>query len=266
MTDEDAIALLDRIPSLQSLGHINEYGHGPPVWRVAPNIVVKLLSSPSEFFMMDFVSSNTSIPIPQILKCVVHNGRQYLLIEYVDGSDLHELWPTLNLWRRIWVAWALRSAPLLCEGHHFTEGGVGPFASYAAMADWYNGRSRLTYLLFHPSVTQHTAPPQTIFFDKSMPLVFTHGDISMTNVRVGADGKVWLLDWERAGAYPLWFEYANMMAYAQKVNFGERYDALIWPRGWKYFVPFIAGRYRKQLSFLLNNAVGIGHYGFEGFD
>jgi len=46
-----------------------------------------------------------------------------------------------------------------------------------------------------------------------MPLVFTHGDISPNNIRLGKDGALWLLDWESAGAYPQWFEYANMMAY-----------------------------------------------------
>ena len=56
-------------------------------------------------------------------------------------------------------------------------------------------------------------PEPTIFFDDSMPLVFTHDDISPYNIRLGKDGTVWLTDWESGGAYPKWFEYANMMAY-----------------------------------------------------
>ena len=88
-----------------------------------------------------------------------------------------------------------------------------------------------------------------------MSLVFTHGDISPANIRLGKDGTVWLIDWERAGAYPQWFEYANMMAYKDRdlSNLG-------WPRVMRWFVPLIAGWYRTQLS------SGIGHYGFEGFD
>ncbi|KAG6820578.1 hypothetical protein H0H93_014805 [Arthromyces matolae] len=240
--------------------------------------------------MMDLAYSQTSIPIPRILKRITYRGGNFLFMEYVDGSDLYQVWPTLSLWRRIQVAWTLRGyvhqlrtielpskvipgpfdgtgTPLVCEGHHFTEGGSGPFASYTAMADWYNGRSRLTYVLRNPSITDLSMiPPLTSFFDDSMPLVFTHGDISPTNVRIAKDGSVWLLDWERAGAYPQWFEYANMMAYRHKVHFTEEYDAVVWPRGWQWLVPLVAGRYKKQLSFLQRSAVGIAHYKFEGFD
>jgi aminoglycoside phosphotransferase (APT) family kinase protein len=99
-------------------------------------------------------------------------------------------------------------------------------------------------------------PASTTFFDDSMPLVFTHGDISPTNIQLGKDGTVWLFDWESAGAYPQWFEYANMKVYDV--------DDSGWPCGMRWFIPLIAGWYRKQLSFLVEKAVGIGHYGFEG--
>ena len=56
-------------------------------------------------------------------------------------------------------------------------------------------------------------PPQ-VYFDKSPPLVFVHGDISVFDVRLGTDGKFWLLDWGRAtNMYPQWFEYASIFAY-----------------------------------------------------
>jgi hypothetical protein len=100
-------------------------------------------------------------------------------------------------------------------------------------------------------------PEPTIFFDDSMPLVFTHDDISPYNIRLGKDGTVWLTDWESGGAYPKWFEYANMMAYDDDEG---------WPHGMRWFIPLIAGWYMKQLSFLVNNPVGIGHYGFDSFD
>ena len=98
-------------------------------------------------------------------------------------------------------------------------------------------------------------PPQ-VYFDDSLPLVLTHGDISVYNVRLGADGKVWLLDWGFAGMYPQWFEYASIMAYYNKGS----------PRGWLWFAPLIAGWYNSQLSFMHRCAPGIQHYGFEGFD
>ena len=53
-------------------------------------------------------------------------------------------------------------------------------------------------------------------FDDSLSLVLTHGDINVHNVKLGTDGKVWLLDWGLAGMYPQWFEYASIMAYDGK--------------------------------------------------
>ena len=42
----------------------------------------------------------------------------------------------------------------------------------------------------------------------------TYGVISVYNVGLGTDGKVWLLDGDFAGKYPHRFEYASIMAYA----------------------------------------------------
>jgi hypothetical protein len=151
--------------------------------------------------------------------------------------------------------------PLKCKGHYFPEITAGPFPSYTALSAWYDGRRRLTSILSKPYVTEMAGPgaykelPQ-VYFDDSLPLVLTHGDISVYNVRLGTDGKVWLLDWGLAGMYPQWFEYASIMAYDHK-------DA---PRGWLWFAPLIAGWYKSQLLFMNRYTRGIQHYAFEGFD
>ena len=52
----------------------------------------------------------------------------------------------------------------------------------------------------YPYVTAMAGPsafkelPQ-VYFDDSLPLVLTYGDISVHNVKLGTDGKVWLLEW-----------------------------------------------------------------------
>ncbi|KIM41957.1 hypothetical protein M413DRAFT_141518 [Hebeloma cylindrosporum] len=284
MSDEEAIALIERCSSLQGLGPVNSFGAYAEVWRVAPDTVVKRIWESAEPYMMELASSQTSIPIPKIRRCITWRERQYLFMEYVEGSDFYEIWPSLSLWRRFKVAWTLRGyvrqlrainlqnkdipgpiqpsgAPLKCQGHYFSEIGAGPFKPYSALTAWYNGRSRLDAILLNPTIRDLSMIPEpTTFFDDSMPLVFTHGDISPNNIRLGNDGTIWLLDWQMAGAYPQWFEYANMMAYdVDRPGWG-------WPDGMRWFIPFIAGWYRRQLSFLVKNATGIGHYGFDGFD
>ncbi|KAH0579174.1 hypothetical protein H2248_003327 [Termitomyces sp. 'cryptogamus'] len=285
----DTVGDSEAIPLMRSykptrLGFFDGHGHAANVWRLTPDTVVKITSSPHEVFMMEFASSQTSIPIPKIRKCVTRNDYQYLFMECIEGDDLYEIWPSLSSERKYSVACTLQNyvqqlravklpnsdvpgpiqasgEPLRCEGHHFPDIGAGPFPSYTALTAWYNGRSRLNTLLCDPSVKDISMIPESKeFFDDSMPLVFTHGDLSPANIRIGKDGTVWLIDWERAGAYPQWFEYANMMAYATKsVN-------KLWPAGWGEFIPLIAGQYEVQLDFLKKNFTGIAHYAFDGFD
>ena len=84
-------------------------------------------------------------------------------------------------------------------------------------------------------------PPESeqIVFDSSLPLVFTHLDINPSNIIVGDDSRVWLIDWEFAGFYPQWFEYVTMR---QSWDFLGRWK--LWVLG------FMAGFYERQLRFI----------------
>jgi len=42
----------------------------------------------------------------------------------------------------------------------------------------------------------------------SAPLVFSHGDIYLSNLILGDDGKLYMIDWQCSGFYPEWYEYA----------------------------------------------------------
>ncbi|GLB39129.1 putative phosphotransferase enzyme family protein [Lyophyllum shimeji] len=284
MSDEEAIAFLDGLDLSQGqLGTPGPLGELPPVWRVAPDTVLKILEfhEVSEPFTMDLVSSQTSIPVPKLRKCVMWQKKPCMLFEYVEGVDLSEIWPSLGPWTRIKLALVLRGyirqlrkfklpqegmpGPLYpggmptnlmkCHGHYFSDLGAGPFPSYAALSAWFDGRRRLTTILNSTPDTDPVSESE-LRFDDSMPLVLTHGDISVYNVRLGVDGKVWLFDWQLAGAYPQWFEYASIMAYNNDRSLS----------GWLSFAPLIAGEYQSQFEFMKKNARGLAHYGFQGFD
>ena len=204
----------------------------PDVWRIAQNTVLKFISyDGSEPFTMHLVSSQTSIPVPKVRRCAIWRENFCIFMDYVEGRDLHEVWPTLSIWGRLKLAWVLRGyirqlrkvkpphpdipgplnalgpIPLKCKGHYFPDISAGPFPSYTALSAWSDGRRRLTNLFNKSHMADPSAykePPQ-VYFDDSLPLVLTHGDINICNVRLGTDGKVWLLDWGRAGMYPQWF-------------------------------------------------------------
>lgn len=82
-------------------------------------------------------------------------------------------------------------------------------------------------------------PKEPMTFDSSMPLVLTHLDLFPSNIILGDDGRVWLIDWEFAGYYPQWFEYASMR---------EGWEIL--GRWQKWIVGFMAGFYERQLHFI----------------
>lgn len=100
---------------------------------------------------------------------------------------------------------------------------------------------------------EYTAPD--IHFDDSVPLVLTHGDISLYNVRLGYDGTVWLLDWGHSGVYPKWFEYAAIMTYDDRTRRT--------PHSWLWFAPFIAGWYKSQNYFMQRISLALMYYGLE---
>lgn len=247
-----------------ALGVPNEFGIRPLVWRFTPDTVVKTQFPDSEPYIMEIVSSQTTIRTPKMRRCIYSETRgQHLFVEYIDGVDLETAWPSLSLWRKLSIAWTIRGYvrqlrrvqlprsdvpgpmdgygdPMPCFGRCFTENGAGPFSSYDEMSAWFRRKLRIALSADDP---QNPPTPQKMAqwpFDDTMPLVLIHGDISMRNVRLDKDGNVWLIDWGFSGAYPQWFEYSGMMAYD---------DGRGTPRLWLWLAQFMAGRYQKQYAF-----------------
>ncbi|EPQ56142.1 kinase-like protein [Gloeophyllum trabeum ATCC 11539] len=218
---------------------------------------------------MMLVSSQTTIPVPRLRKYVLHESELWIFMEYIEGRTLEEAWDTLGITMKLWVAWTLRGyirqlrlipiptprvpgptdgsgKPLRCKGHFFPEIGAGPFASYADLSAWYTRRAdRAVRLDYEWSKYRGKTPSlshSSLHFDDSEPLVLTHGDISLRNIILGKDGRLWLIDWGWAGVYPQWLEYGSMMMYTERSG--------LKPRLWFWLVPFMAGWYRSQYRFL----------------
>jgi hypothetical protein len=66
MSDEEAIALIESRGSLTGLGPLGSFSRCAKVWQVTPDTVLKAVWAPVEPYMMELVSSQTSIPIPKI--------------------------------------------------------------------------------------------------------------------------------------------------------------------------------------------------------
>ncbi|KIM39117.1 hypothetical protein M413DRAFT_29676 [Hebeloma cylindrosporum] len=73
------------------------------------------------------------------------------------------------------------------------------------------------------------------------PLVFTHGDLSLSNVMLSDDGTLWIVDWADSGFYPPWMEALGVYRYE---NHPQSWKRLRWlivgptplqQKNWEYF-------------------------------
>lgn len=215
--------------------------------------------------MMQLISEQTDIPVPRVIQVArdPELRESYLEMEYIDGVDLEDMWPSANWWKRLKILWALRcyvrqlrrlkvpnpevpgpihpdGAPLACLPPDFSEDGAGPFNSYKELAIFFDTMRTITLVHSFPRVKEPTPFP---LFDATYPLVFTHADIHGRNVRIGPDGTVWLLDWTNAGIFPLYYEYSLI-----------RRSPGVLSSPWIAW--FIAGRYARQHQFFINIKFG----------
>ncbi|KAI0370548.1 kinase-like protein [Pilatotrama ljubarskyi] len=230
------------------------------VGRIATDAVMKVGPfEESELLAMRLASERSTIPIPAVRLVFGDGGRKAVVMDYIPGKTLKECWSDLSLWQRMRVLWTIRgyirqlrrirsaepvatatfpgplgNEPQLCFGPMFTEYGAGPFHSYEEMAAWYMHK-----LDVNRRYAKYPPESEHLEFDSSVPLVLTHFDIHPNNIILGDDGRVWLIDWEFAGFYPQWFEYASMR---------EGWDVL---GKWKVWIlGFVAGFYERQLYFI----------------
>ncbi|SPQ24223.1 f46cd932-4b93-4b0d-8228-314bcff1d398 [Thermothielavioides terrestris] len=185
---------------------------------------------------MLYVSDKTTIPIPRVYALFQkedEHGRMctYIVMEHVDGQTLDMVWRSLDLEAKEAAASQLRdfmdqlrglpapdffgsldNRPLL-DYLFFTEEARpeinGPFKTEAEIAEAlvlklqrdeadYPAERAAYYRRVLPSVLQGDGRPR-----------FTHADLQTTNIMLRPDGTVVLLDWEMAGWYPRYWEYAT---------------------------------------------------------
>lgn len=108
---------------------------------------------------MHLIATQTTIPVPPVRRVIVSKDREqgYLDMEYIEGVDLDELWPTASWWTRLKIIWTLRGyirqlrkirppypdipGPITLGGRanpcyswlEFGSDGSGPFSTYKSL-------------------------------------------------------------------------------------------------------------------------------------
>ncbi|KDR79558.1 hypothetical protein GALMADRAFT_265947 [Galerina marginata CBS 339.88] len=255
LSDKEILELVDTSPKIDENTYYTELnrlncGH---VSKIGPDAVAKFTTTQGhlERHTTNLVRSTTFIPVPFCERVVCVSLGSLLVLEYIPGRVVHDIWHELGWWTRFRISLTLRyyiyqlrsirnligppafpgphsfeNIPQRCNGRLFTSEGSGPFISYREMARWY--QNRLLVMQKFRKEGLGCAP-----FDDTGRLVFTHMDLHLRNLILGDDGQLWVIDWEMAGWYPPWFEAASMKLFAK-----THPDT---SSSWESQIPFIAG-------------------------
>ncbi|KAF9073046.1 kinase-like domain-containing protein, partial [Rhodocollybia butyracea] len=167
----------------------------------------------TEARVLAFLHQHTSIPVPRVRRYVSNPGQTWLLMEKIPGKRLDKVWPHYIPLQKFLVAWTLRGyiRQLRQVSAAYNRRHIpGP------MSDKPEKCNGIKYLFsLRPAGPFKSSKEIVTFFDRygtraidyTQPLVLTHGDLSMRNMIVGDDGKLWLVNWEWSAFYPPCFEY-----------------------------------------------------------
>lgn len=152
-------------------------------------------------------------------------GLWYIVMDYVPGKSLDDLWPCLDDEQResvvdrvVRLVNRMQSETLPdgtspgpvdydpekpWQGPFLTDYGAGPFTTTQEMEDWFNHKRDVCHKLNQAG----DCAPIFEFHD----LVLTHHDIAPRNVIVNEETlEVSLIDWQQGGLYPPGFEQAAL--------------------------------------------------------
>lgn len=210
----------------------------------------------AEAHAMQFVAQHTSIPVPKVHCAFIHGRSTYIVMDRIEGHQARRGWlersheskmKILEQLRRM-VA-ELRSIPPP-EGMGIANVDGGPFSDPRLPDKGIMGPFT-TKRAFHNALVDnvivdggdYSRLPADVaellhFYQRDGlnepirdgDLVFTHGDLSSLNILVRGDEVVGIVDWETAGWFPPYWEYAC----AKNVNpwnvfWGDEVDHFLTP-------------------------------------
>ncbi|KAM0813013.1 putative Aminoglycoside phosphotransferase domain-containing protein [Seiridium cardinale] len=252
--------LLGRIQDLsdEQLGkHIHDLRNDQPSWEedspthivdVAGTLVSKLYSYKDEVIDAEAaieLALSLGVRAPRIRRIVPYEGNVECIMDKVRGVTLMDAWAHISWYRSACLAFQLRymvkrmqsqSSPTagslgtgICRSFWLERDifGIPPKSSPGVIASivnfWYN------LVSFRVEKAKSTAEHFVTCREpiQEQPLVLTHHDLAPRNIMVDDQNKLWLVDWDKAGWYPSYFEYAGMHNFWIPENW-SRLDRLRW--------------------------------------
>ncbi|KAI1776425.1 kinase-like domain-containing protein [Hypoxylon cercidicola] len=201
---------------------------------IGPGVVSKRGSrvTKNEAVALELVKDQTDVPVPKLYSSVffVQDGEECgsLLMELVEGTPLNHVWDGFDddvksrICGEIWnIVAELQKIPRPKELSHLYQCGAdGSPSTDVLIKDLHSPptpildddalRDRIYERYFHyfGRLYEGTLPDM---LPRSSVSVFTHGDLAPRNIMVQGSRITGIVDWENAGWYPDYWEYANIM-------------------------------------------------------
>ncbi|PGH09379.1 hypothetical protein AJ79_05691 [Helicocarpus griseus UAMH5409] len=199
------------------------------------------------------------IRVPTVKRIVHSKDIVYLIMNRIDGMSLNEARSKLGWIQSIRLAVELRG--YIHALRSLTSSTAGSLATGKCRSFWLDDIYRLpqkstpadlsSFLLFWTNFTtpraarRNAADPLPANSNNAPsttgPFVFTHHDLAPRNILLDTSGRhLWLVDWDIAGYYPRYFEYAAIH------NFIAEGWSWFTRARWMVFTWIAAGRWEKE--------------------
>ncbi|KAK9788207.1 putative Kinase-like domain-containing protein [Seiridium cardinale] len=213
---------------------------GSRIVRIHERFVIKfgIEVSPIEAHNMLYVSNSTTVPVPKVFAIYQRQEEQnvvtYIVMQYVPGTTLLDLWGTLDQARKTAISKTLRTyfdqlrqlRQLQHPGYFGNITGGPPLDDIFSVAQGVHEVKKSVeteeelinhiiriYSLETGERTAHKAR----YYQHVLPNVlrsngspiFTHNDFQRKNVMVQPDGTLVIIDWEFSSWYPAYWEYSS---------------------------------------------------------
>ncbi|KAF8064343.1 kinase-like protein [Lyophyllum atratum] len=170
---------------------------------------------------LHFIAENTSIPVPRVHDVFSARGETWLVMDYIDAPLLSDVWRHLNEQERLSSMYQLKGYVDELRALEPPAPGKVQGVDGNTCIDWRLAREPWgpfdTVDDFHQfcghEYVYKNYPKYRDSFEKTSGrvyrTVFTHGDLGPHNI-MWKDGKiVGIIDWERAGWLPEYWEYST---------------------------------------------------------
>ena len=225
---------------------------------LSPNLIVKYIResyAADELEGMRF-ARRLGLHVPSIKRVVRKDRDVCIIMTRIHGRTMEAAWPNMSWFYTIWVAFQLRYFVTIMRKRHSSTAGslVTGKCNSIWLEDYYGLPEHATpeilssfiqFWLQYIPPRKRTAPRISTRGSWLLPstpkyFVFIHQDLAPRNLFLDEHYNLWLIDWERSGWYPTYFEYAGMQN--SQLPLISLWDKLRW---W-LFCLISVGIYRKE--------------------